>query len=239
MQIKYVRLPKLTYIKLRPLENKFSAIVPVKNMLEENLMKHATLSVGDLLTVWYRGVEHKTRVMEARPADAGCLIDTNVEVDLDTSEEFQRHTMSTEATVLNGDSSTKKTIPSSGSSYSYKLGMFSEASAVKVVPAVDMSLQFPPEPSADITENCIDCRIKTPAGRLLQRRFRQQDFLLGLFHYCVSELGTEVCTDPSRLQLNTRFPKRQFTINDAVDDKTFEDVGLTSSQEMFLLSIVC
>jgi hypothetical protein len=198
-------------------------------MLEENLMKHATLSVGDLLTVWYRGEEHKTRVVDARPADAGCLVDTNVEVDLDVSEEYQNQ-------VAVNDASIKA---STSSSSGFKLGVStSEAPVVpRIIAAQQDKVILPPEPAS--LEGSIECRIKTPAGRLLQRRFHHRDLLVNLFHYCTLELGSDLCSDASKMQLNTRFPRRLFTISDTLEGKTFEDVGLTSTQELFLLSVVC
>jgi hypothetical protein len=55
IEIKFVVLPKCTYAKLRPRHNNFVEVGPVKLCLEENLRFHTTLSVGDQLTVWYRG----------------------------------------------------------------------------------------------------------------------------------------------------------------------------------------
>lgn len=55
LQIKFVLLPKCTFAKLQPKHNNFIEVGPVKQCLEENLRFHTTLSVGDQLTVWYRG----------------------------------------------------------------------------------------------------------------------------------------------------------------------------------------
>lgn len=88
LSAKYVTMPKVTYAKLQPLHNSFSQVKPVKDMLEENLRFHSTLSVGDLLTVWYRGIPHSLRVCEAKPQDFGSLIDTDVTIDLDVSQEY-------------------------------------------------------------------------------------------------------------------------------------------------------
>jgi hypothetical protein len=85
--IKYIKLPKVTYVKLQPKLNTFFKVEPVKMVLEENLRCHATLTVGDIVTVWYRGASHPLRVVEMKPEPKGTLIDTDVEVDLDNSEE--------------------------------------------------------------------------------------------------------------------------------------------------------
>ena len=53
--IKFVLLPKCTFAKLQPKHNKFFEVGPVKLFLEQNLQFHTTLTVGDLITVSYRG----------------------------------------------------------------------------------------------------------------------------------------------------------------------------------------
>jgi hypothetical protein len=62
VMIKYVRLPKCTYARLRPTHNTFSQIGPIKEVLEHNLHLHSTLTVGDKLTVWHRGKSYETTV---------------------------------------------------------------------------------------------------------------------------------------------------------------------------------
>lgn len=55
LSIKFVLLPKCTFAKLQPKYNNFIEVGPVKMCLEENLRFHTCLTVGDQLTVWYRG----------------------------------------------------------------------------------------------------------------------------------------------------------------------------------------
>lgn len=94
VHLKFVRLPKATYAKLQPLHN-FS-LGPVKDCFEQNLRFHATLSIHDLVTVWNRGSAHVLRVTELKGAGAldddevvgVSLVDTDVTIDLDVSEEF-------------------------------------------------------------------------------------------------------------------------------------------------------
>jgi len=111
INVKFVRLPKAQYAKLQPLHNLFSSVAAVKEVLEANLRFHATLSEGDLITVWQRGRAHTLKVTEIRSskdgvttsADSdddekekrptekvGCsLVDTDVVIDLDESVEYQ------------------------------------------------------------------------------------------------------------------------------------------------------
>mmetsp|Transcript_11107 Transcript_11107/g.18639 ORF Transcript_11107/g.18639 Transcript_11107/m.18639 type:complete len:239 (-) Transcript_11107:2071-2787(-) len=55
LSIKFVVLAKCSYAKLKPKYNRFFDVGPIKLCLEENLRFHTALSVGDELTVWYRG----------------------------------------------------------------------------------------------------------------------------------------------------------------------------------------
>ena len=49
-------------------------------MLTENLLKHATLTEGDVLEVWYRGNPHQLRVTKILPDTCGTLIDTGLKL---------------------------------------------------------------------------------------------------------------------------------------------------------------
>ncbi len=88
ISVRFILLEKGTYAKLRPRYNQFFEVGPVKRCLEENLRYHATLTVGDILTVWYRGKPHEMKVIELRPGNEVTVIDTDLEIDLDLSEEF-------------------------------------------------------------------------------------------------------------------------------------------------------
>lgn len=129
IRIKFIRMTKLEYVKLRPLDNRFSTIAKVKSMLTQNLTNHATLTKGDILSVWYKGDEHRLRVIETKPEDHGSLIDTDLEVDLDVSEEHIRKSeeekspTEQETGVINGRSIDDNNVVSSmETSKGYSLG---------------------------------------------------------------------------------------------------------------------
>ena len=46
-----MKAPKCTFAQLQPVHNSFSQVGPVKMVLEENLRRHVTLSIGDILQV--------------------------------------------------------------------------------------------------------------------------------------------------------------------------------------------
>ena len=87
ISIKYVKLSKVVYVKLQPKFNQFFKVEQIKMVLEENLKYHSTLTLGDIVTVWYRGIAHPLKIVEMKPFDKGILLDTDVEVDLDNSLE--------------------------------------------------------------------------------------------------------------------------------------------------------
>lgn len=76
MEIKYVRLSKCTFAKLQPKHNNFIEVGPVKMCLEENLRFHTTLTVGDVLTVWYRGELYACSTV--REIIVSCSVSTNI-----------------------------------------------------------------------------------------------------------------------------------------------------------------
>jgi hypothetical protein len=93
VSMKYIVLPKITSVQFQPKLNLFSQLGPIKLILEENLQQHATLTLGDVLTIWSRGQAHEIIVTDLDPKDesvsnGGTVIDTNIEVNLEYSEEY-------------------------------------------------------------------------------------------------------------------------------------------------------
>lgn len=248
VQIKYIRMNKLTYVKLRPIDNRFSTIVPIKNMLTENLIKHATLTKGDMLSVWYRGEEHRLRVIETKPEDHGSLIETDLEVDLDVSEEYSRKSeeeQSIKKQELGGSNTSSGRNNDHFSSMETGKG-YSLGSSVVPPPQVPSSIcssrreyDLGVEPLQD-AQGVITCKIKTPSGQLLSRRFLREDKFENLFFYSSERLAEAGVQDgqPERITLATRYPSKVYTMSETHGGKTFEDIGITERQQMFLLSVV-
>jgi len=88
IRIKYMILPKCVFARLRPREHRFFDVSLVKLCLEENLRHHSALSVGDELSVWSRGVEHHLVVTELKPERHCSLVNTDVEIEMELSEEY-------------------------------------------------------------------------------------------------------------------------------------------------------
>ena len=94
LHVRYVRLPKGTFCRLQPLKATFQRdVADIKAALEGLLATHSTLTVGDLLvlstTAGGEAVQHTLRVVELLPEDAVSVIETDLEVVLDVSEEAE------------------------------------------------------------------------------------------------------------------------------------------------------
>lgn len=83
IEVRYVSLPKGTYAKLQPQGSGFSDIPNHKAVLETTLRKHATLSQGDIFTVYYGDLCYKLRVLELKPASSVSILETDIEVDIE------------------------------------------------------------------------------------------------------------------------------------------------------------
>jgi hypothetical protein len=242
--IKYIRLPKVTHVKLQPLENNFYGLENMKLMLEDNLKHHSTLTVGDVVTVWHRGHKYTLRVSTMLPAQMGTLIDTDVEVDLDESVEWQehvRHTAAAEALtapvshvlggaatiVTSANSATSAagvgvaTVPSTATAASAGVGsVFKFPTTSQATPSIQgPSIPVPAEPELG-AEGVINSKFRIAGGNLT-RRFLKSDHLRVLFAYLRSEACSgansqlsSMCTAGNVLQLTTRFPSRVITETD-------------------------
>lgn len=67
--IKYVKLNKSKFIRFQPVSNLFTRVGPVKDVLTANLVHHATITEGDRVKVWYRGVPHELVVKQLMSVD--------------------------------------------------------------------------------------------------------------------------------------------------------------------------
>ncbi|KAH7282121.1 hypothetical protein KP509_35G013200 [Ceratopteris richardii] len=82
VRIRYVRLPKCHYAKLTPDSSDFVDVPNHKAVLETKLRQHATLSEGDILTVWHDGVDYNLHVSQLKPAANVSVLETDMEVDV-------------------------------------------------------------------------------------------------------------------------------------------------------------
>ena len=262
LSVKYVTMPKVTYAKLQPLHNSFSQVKPVKDMLQENLRFHSTLSVGDLLTVWYRGVPHGLRVCEAQPQDFGSLIDTDVTIDLDVSQEYldreKEKKMDEEQTGAKLQPqmlapASAGSAPMIGEKMQDSAGRAATSGAGQILGRSSEGISEDPSEGAEGGEEAHTEHLRKYA--ILPEEPSQEDASALTARLRLSsggaitrrlrsteEVGYLLCLAARELSvghvavtLSTRFPARTITAGDAT--KTFADFGIGGGQETFFVTV--
>lgn len=252
VEIKYVVLPSIKYVKFQPKLNVFSNVGPVKSVLEENLRLHSTLTLGDTVTVWYRGSSYELQAKEIVPDDplynhGGSLVNTDVEVDIDVSQEYvEKHALTPlDSTRQSCGSAPAQKQTLSGPSLQDPLqSRFQQVSASVQAKCDDMdmtneSIDIPEEPQPD-TAGVVTCKVSLPGGSSITRRVLRSNDIATLFLFVRSAeatIGTQSLKDKI-LQLSTRYPTRKFVEHDPSSMVSFESAGITSSNEAFVLGFV-
>ena len=234
VEIKYIVLPPVKYVKFQPKLNVFASVEPVKRVLEENLRLHSTLTRGDVVTVWYRGSSFELEAKEILPSDemyhyGGSLVDADVEVDMDVSKEYAQAHAPPRDTGSSPVTAPPAALHPSNIPTDDNGGMETEVHAL---------LSLPAEPVAG-EEGVITCKVSLPGGQAVTRRVLRSSDVTVLFQFVrniASTSGMDV--KDKMLQLSTRFPARKFVENEASAEVSFESVGITSGQEAFFLGFV-
>nr|XP_043629457.1 ubiquitin fusion degradation protein 1 homolog [Erigeron canadensis] len=81
VNIKNIRLPKGTYIKIQPHATKFTTLSNQKAILERSLRDFACLTTGDTIVIKYGEDKYMIDIVETKPEWAVSLVDTDCEVD--------------------------------------------------------------------------------------------------------------------------------------------------------------
>ena len=201
----------------------------------------ATLSKGDVIRTWRRGVSFDLIVSSLSPAQFGAVscINTNLNVDIGPPE---GETGKAENDNTTNQSEAKKTEPKT-------LGRLlseptSQTTRLKESTMPQQSKnnafeQLPPEPAQSVKEGICNVQIRgrTPSGNSAsgRRRFDIRSATIGqLFAF-----ASYICEGAVDFRLVTRFPRKVFAIGDEVGcfspNMTLEDVGIGQGQEMFMV----
>ena len=81
LRVKNARLPKGTFVKLQPQTSDFLNISNPKAVLETCLRNYTCLTVNDTFMIEYNNKRYFIDVIEAKPADGVCVVETDCEVD--------------------------------------------------------------------------------------------------------------------------------------------------------------
>ncbi len=91
LEIRYVNMKKIEFLKLKPLSRDFLKIMEPKLILEETLKNYTCISNGDILDVEIEGVNIEVLVTEVLPDGKGMTIDCECEVDFEEPLGYQEH----------------------------------------------------------------------------------------------------------------------------------------------------
>ena len=225
INMKFVILPKVNYIKFRPKENKFFNIIQVKLCLEENLKYHTTISLNDVIAIWYKGESYEMSVVHMLPEDKGTLVDADVEVDLDHSEEFSNPINSISS---NNNNNNNNNIPIRNSS----MTIVSESTIPEVISTVLFHNNILEYPEPTDGPDCILFKFKLPNNSILFRRFNKSDTIDYMFVVLSKLINVEKC----KIQLSAQYPKR--TIANDNNMETISSNGFQNKQEMLHVIIL-
>ena len=244
LEISLVTLPKGRGCTLVPtmdaIRQGFHQLKDVKLVLEQSLVRtRATLSVGDTVHTWHRGVKFDLKVSEVAPADWHSIscVNTDVEVNIGANEHaeqpetaptsHEKPSSSNGQSLLKSSSILDSTLMSDGHVILGK--KLSEAASIKTTDtppfAGNPHVVLKPEPPADQTEGIctIQIRADKESGR---RRFDVNAATVqDLFSFAAS------LTNLESFQLVTRFPRRILVAQDAI----LSAAGIQPGQELFLV----
>jgi hypothetical protein len=151
------------------------------------------------------------------PEDKGTLVDADVEVDLDHSEEYSKPVESTSV------SSSNNTIASNSESVATVAKTAPETVSTVFFNDAVNTLEYP-EP--DDGPDCILFKFKLPSNSVLVRRFSKTDTIDYLFEV----LSKLINVEKGSFQLSAQYPKRTI-VNDG-NMATIASSGFQNRQEM-------
>mmetsp|Transcript_14112 Transcript_14112/g.18499 ORF Transcript_14112/g.18499 Transcript_14112/m.18499 type:complete len:428 (+) Transcript_14112:165-1448(+) len=247
VQIKYVRLEKASFAQIRPEKAGLSQINEIRAVLEQNMRNHATLTVGDILTVWFRGKSYSCEVLEVRPQPQVTVIDTDMELELDLPAEVQeqlspsieggRKLVETPHGPAGEGSSpaqanVKEVSPALFKTAKSEMDTDSDMDEedleeLKEAHKEEKARGLPEEPDQNLP-GAITCSLRQ-GGTTWSRRFRVSDKFRCLFDFAEAQ-GVL----PLSYKIIRRFPRAVYTSDLPDCEKSFEEVGIDASEAFML-----
>ena len=239
IEVVLVHVPKGEACKLVPsneaISNGFFNLKDIKTVLEQSLVRtRATLSVGDLVHTWHRGVKFDLKVAEVTPSTflAVACINTDIEV------EFGGPPTGDETKDTFGG--LEKREPENRSSSTPAFAGYTLGSSTNETPSPQVSSVAPvsvvsellEEPPSTLTEGICTVLIQG-SGRRGRRRFDvTRATVRDLFAF-----ASTVAHDVASFRLVTRFPRRIFSLEDG-SSLTLQEAGLESGQELLMIEML-
>ncbi|GKY96107.1 hypothetical protein MPSEU_000571000 [Mayamaea pseudoterrestris] len=239
IEITLVKLPKGRGVMLVPthkaIRNGFYHLDDVKLVLEQSLVRtRATLTVGDTVAGWHRGLKFELNVSAVRPSTYRAVLSLNTDLEVefgstgsssnsdDTNDE-QRGGLSADAAA--GAGAGGRTLNDASRHDNAQ----SAATIAYGTAHNDYNVQLLPEPPADAANVC-HVQIRGAEGINGRRRF-------DLTTSTLSDLFAFACTITNEpcFQLVTRYPRRVLSLSAENAGQTLIETGISSGQELFMI----
>jgi Ubiquitin fusion degradation protein UFD1/UBX domain len=246
VEITMVRLPKGRGCTLVPTQqavrNNFYGLMDVKLVLEQSLTRtRATLSGGDVVSTWHRGVRYDLDVTQVTPSTFGAVTCINTDIEVEIGE--------TSMQEADGPQQERPLQTESAGPPGFAIGsgqaLSSTTSFMPVVPNHEQPtriIDLLPEPPADQREGVCAVQIRFSGGHGKRRFAVHTAKVRDLFAFASSLMDGR---NEGTFRLVTRFPRRELiagssdggapfgSTNPAL--QTLAEAGVESGQELFLV----
>ncbi|KAL3798155.1 hypothetical protein HJC23_005716 [Cyclotella cryptica] len=224
------------------IQNGFYNLKDVKLVLEQSLMRtRATLSRGDVIRTWRRGVSFDLIVSKVSPGDYGVVscVNTDLNVDIGPPEGME----SEDAEIRTGEKPLHeyKANETTGRTLSEPSERTNQSNCPPSG-VIYKSIELPPEPTDDESTGVCVVQIRgigsNSSGR---RRFRVTTATMKDLFAFASHVGGEGFDGVSAFCLVTRFPRKVYRLSSSGGkdcyqaDDTLESAGIAEGQVLFMI----
>lgn len=223
------------------IQNGFYALKDVKLVLEQSLIRtRATLSKGDVIRTWRRGVSFDLIVSKLAPADYAAdygvvsCVNTDLNVDIGPPEGMDKEKSETsDGKPTHEQSSSGTSGRTLGQSQPTSTSMPSKPAPIAT------QIDLPPEPPENETAGVCVVQIRGRGSNSTgRRRFKTNSTTIGDLFAFASSIGGD---DVSSFKLVTRFPRKVFLLSSSGGadcynpGDTLESAGIADGQVMFMI----
>ena len=245
--VRYRALKRGTFARVQPVAAAFSSDVgDVKLTLERELQLRTTLSAGDELRVHEGGAAYALRIVELEPEGAASIIDTDLEVDVLPSVEYEE-AMAAEAAkatarqaALEAAMEQRRQAEAKAALQAAAAARQAEAEALAAVEArtarrAAALVALPEQPPASNAE-AVTVQVRCPDGTRCIHRFEVHASASAVFNL-VEASAWEDC--PVEFTLVAAYPRRVVTRAEVIADpsRSLGDVGLSGRQEALFIEL--
>eukprot|EP00980_Cylindrotheca_fusiformis_P003278 scaffold738_cov124-Cylindrotheca_fusiformis.AAC.17 len=243
LEISLLNLPKGEGCTLVPtkeaIRNNFYGLKDVKMVLEQSLIRtRATLSVGDVVSTWHRGVQFDLNVTKIIPSrcNAVTCINTDIEVEIGESEqpmeEANPQSIAAQSSLPGNTLGTGHTLGSANTATPTTSTISNKDSTGETTTAAAMDIDLLPEPPLDQRDGVCTIVIQHGGGRGKRRFLVESALVKDLFAYAASLVSR------NDFRLVTRYPRRVLTSDDENQPKTLAETGIAPGQELFMMEFL-